>query len=206
MKPASFNSRRKQYTSGFTFVELMVAMSIGLILAGTVVLLLLQAATEQRHGYSDATVEESAYTLQANIINVLRGSSSGLGVTLVPGTEVYNGAGTIVGYNSIYVFKPNSNGTSFATSQITVNTNNGTVIYVPNIAVPANTVLWMTNHTGVVLRQLCFLGSFNLDGSPNNSLVNVSKLQMDDNGYSRQGSTNNIANIQRSFVVQMRCD
>ena len=53
MKPASSNLRREQGTSGFTLVELMVATSIGVILAGTVVLLLIQAVTEQRHGYSD---------------------------------------------------------------------------------------------------------------------------------------------------------
>jgi prepilin-type N-terminal cleavage/methylation domain-containing protein len=204
MKPVSANLRRKHSTSGFTLVELMVASSIGLILAGTVVLLLIQAAKEQRHGFSDTTVEESAYTLQANIINVLRGSSAGLGVTLVPGTEVYSGP-KIIGYNSIYVFTPNSNGTSFATSQITVNTNNGSVVYVPNVAAPASKVVWMTNRTGVVLRQLYFLNGNNLDTSKNNSLVSATFL-MDDNGFSGQNLTNNIANIQRSFVVQMRCD
>ena len=205
MKLVSSNPCRKQSTSGLTLVELMIASSIGLILAGTVVLLLLRAATEQKHGYYDTTVEETAYTLQANIIIVLRVSSSGLGVTLVPGTQVYNGT-NILGYNSIYVFKPNSNGTSFATSQIIVNTNNGSVVYVPNVTTPTSTVLWMTNRTGVVLRQLYFMNSLNLDNSQNNSLVTATFL-MDDNGVSGQNLTNNdIANIQRSFVVQMRCD
>jgi len=205
MKPVSANSRRRHSTSGLTLVELMIASSIGLILAGSVVLLLIQAAKEQRHGFSDTTVEERAYTLQANIINVLRGSSAGRGVTLVSTTAVVNSVGTTVGYNSIYVFQPNTNGTSFTTGQITVNPANGSVIYVPDITVPASQVVWMTNSAGVVLRQLYFSNNVNLDGSKNNSLVSTTFL-MDDNGFSGQNSTNNIANIQRSFVVQMRCD
>lgn len=204
MKPAFSNLRRKHGTSGFTLVELMVAMSIGLILAGTVVLLLIQAATEQRHGYSDATVEESAYTLQANIMSVLRGSSSGRGVTTVSTTAVVV-AGVTVGYNSIYVFKPNADGTSFTTSQITANPADGSVVYVPDTATPANKVVWMTNRTSVVLRQLYFHVGANPDGSQNNSLINT-KFQMDDNGFSGQNSTNGVPSIQRDFVVQMRCD
>ena len=204
MKPVSANLRRKHSTNGFTLVELMVASSIGLILGGTVVLLLIQAAKEQQHGFSDTTVEERAYTLQANIINVLRGSSSGRGVTLVSTSQVVSGM-NVIGYSSIYVFQPNTNGTSFTTGQITANPANGSVVYVPDVTVPANTVVWMTNGTGVVLRQLYFNNNFNLDGSPNNSLVSAT-FQMDDNGYSGQNSTNNIASILRSFVVQMRCD
>lgn len=204
MKPVSLKSRRKQSTSGFTLVELMVASTIGLILTGSVVLLLVQSAREQRHGYSDTTVEERAYTLQANIINVLRGSSAGLGVTLVSTSSVVSGI-NVIGYSSIYVFKPNTNGTSFTTGRITANLGNGSVVYVPDVTAPANQIVWMTNSTGVVLRQLYFNNSINLDGSKNNSLVSATFI-MDDNGFSGQNATNNIADIQRSFVVQMRCD
>ena len=63
----------------------------------------------------------------------------------------------------------------------------------------------MTNSPNVVLRRFYFSSSLNLDGSQNNSLVNVT-FQMDDNGYSKQNTAYNIANIYRSFSVQMRCD
>jgi hypothetical protein len=122
---------------------------------------------------------------------------------MVSTSQAWDGP-NLLGYNSIYLFKPNSNGTSFATSQITVNTNNGSVIYTPDISVPANKVLWMTNRTGLVLRQLCFKVGQNMDSSQNNALVTATLL-MDDNGMSGQ-TTNNIASILRSFMVQMRCD
>jgi prepilin-type N-terminal cleavage/methylation domain-containing protein len=204
MKPVSVNLCSNAGRRAFTLVELMVAMSIGVILAGTVVLLLVQAATEERHGYSDMTVEERAYTLQANITSCLRGSSAGLGMTPNNGSQVLSG-GYIIGYTSIYVFKPNANGSAFTTAQISADLISGAVVYTPDTSVPANQILWMTNSPGVVLRQLYFMYSGNLDGSQNNQLVNVT-FQMDDNGYSQQNATNNVANIQRSFSVQMRCD
>ena len=81
MTPAAAKLCHPHCRRAFTLVELMVAMSIGVIVAGTVVLLLIQAATEQQRGYSDSTIEERAYTLQANITSCLRGMSSGFGMT-----------------------------------------------------------------------------------------------------------------------------
>ena len=204
MKLASTNSWSKPCRRAFTLVELMVAMSVGVILAGTVVLLLVQAATEEQRGYSDTTVEERAYTLQANLTSCLRGMSSGLGMTVSSTNQYFSGTNAI-GYTTIYVFQPNTNGTLFTTAKISANLINGAVIYTPDITAPATQTVWMTNSSNVVLRKLYFSNSLNLDGSQNNSLVNVA-FQMDDNGYSKQNATNNVANIQRNFSVQMRCD
>lgn len=204
MKLASVNSSSKIGQQAFTLVELMVAASIGVILAGTVVLLLIQAAKEQLRGFSDMTVEERAYTLQANITSCLRGSSSGNGMQPVAASQVLNGA-TVIGYKSINIFKPNFDGTAFTVGNITANWDTGEVIYTPDISHPATTTLWMSNSPGVVLKKLYFATHLRLDGSQNNQLAYVN-FRMNDNGTSPQNPANNVADIERSFSVQLRAE
>jgi prepilin-type N-terminal cleavage/methylation domain-containing protein len=195
----------QSHQRAFTLVELMVAMTVAVGLAGTAVLLLVQTGQEQRRGYADTTVEERAYVLQANLTSCLRGMSSGYGITGSSTNTVTDTNGVVYGYTSIYLFKPNSDGSSYTAGKISANLNDGSVIYTPNLSAPGSRIVWMTNSPNVVLRRFYFSSSLNLDGSQNNSLVNVT-FQMDDNGYSKQNTAYNIANIYRSFSVQMRCD
>src|SRR5580658_6834930 len=187
----------------FTLVELLVAATVGLGLAGTVVLLMLQSATEQRNGFADTTVEEQAYVLQANITSCLRSMSANQGMTPNYSSALYNTNGNLLGYQSIFVFSP-SNG-AYITANVTFNPATGQVIFTPDITNPSVQTQWMTNNTSAVVTQLCFSTSFDLDGSVNASLVNV-LLQMNDNGFSQQNPANNPASIYRNFSVQMRND
>ncbi len=189
----------------FTLVELMVAMTVGLILGGTVVYLLVQAAKEQQRGYSDATVEEKAYTLQANIANCLRGMSCAYGVTGSPTNQIVNTNTGYVTWTKIYAFQPNTNGSAFTTCSISGDPASGAVVYTPNIASPLNTVVWLTNSANVKLVRFWFETTQNFDLSNDNTLVNV-VFELNDNGFSNQNATNNIADIYRRFSVQMRCD
>jgi prepilin-type N-terminal cleavage/methylation domain-containing protein len=186
----------------FTLVELMVAMVIGLGLAGSTVLLLVQSATEQRSGFADTTVEEKAYTLQANITSCLRSMSANQGLTPVYSSGVNNTNGTLLGYQSVFVFYPTNGG--YVTASISYNPSTGKVTYTPNVASPPQ-VIWMTNGTSTELTEFYITTSFNPDGSQNNSLVNV-VFQMNDNGFSQQGTINNPSSIFRNFSVQMRND
>jgi prepilin-type N-terminal cleavage/methylation domain-containing protein len=187
----------------FTLVELMVATAVGVGLAGTVVLLLVQTATEQRNGFADTGVEEQAYMLQANITTCLRSMSANQGLTPDWSTSLYNGAGLLLGYKSVFIWYPTNGG--YNMGNISYNSTSGQVVYTPNILTPSIHTQWMTNCASVVLTELCFSTSFNLDGSLNNSLVNV-LIQMNDNGYSQQNPSNNPASIYRNFSVQMRND
>jgi prepilin-type N-terminal cleavage/methylation domain-containing protein len=204
MKLASVNAGGRAGRRAFTLVELMVAMSVGVILAGTVVLLLIQAGTEEQRGYADSTVEERAYILQSDLTGCLRGMSCGFGATISSTNQVFNGT-NFLGYTKIYVFQPNAAGNAFTTGMINADLATGAVVFTPNIGAPGTRVVWMTNSPNVRLGQFYFNTYPNLDGSQNNSLVYVT-FQMDDNGYSRQNANDNIANIERSFSVQMRCD
>jgi prepilin-type N-terminal cleavage/methylation domain-containing protein len=188
---------------GFTLVELMVASTIALLLAGGVVELLLQASAEQRRGLGDSTVEEKAYMLQSEIASCLRSMSINQGMSPVYGTLVSDSNGNPLGYTSINVFYP-TNGT-YNRANITFNPTNGQVIYTPNVLASGSQVLWMTNGSTIVLTNLLFNSSYTTVGSENNSLVNV-QFQMNDNGYSNQNPTNNVASVFRNFSVQMRND
>ena len=166
-------------------------------------MLLLQASFEQRRGFADTTVEESAYVLQARIASCLRSMSCSGGLTPDTSSEVYAPNGDPLGYQKVTVFHANTNGTYTAEQISFVSTNE--VIYIPDMSTPTQQIVWMTNSPTIGLHQLFFNTTFNPDGSMNSSLVNVC-FQMDDNGYSQQNPTNNPANIYRRFSVQMRND
>jgi len=187
----------------FTLVELMVAVGIGAPVAGTVVLLLVQAGVEQRRGLADTTVEESAYVLQAKISSCLRTMSCNQGLTPDYSSSLNDANGNLLGYQTVFVFYSNTNG-SYTTGQIRFVSSSG-VVYTPDVSNPTQQFVWMTNSPTVTLRKLRFSSSYNPDGSLNSSLVNV-QFQMDDNGYSHQNPINNPASIYRSFSVQMRSD
>jgi len=188
----------------FTLIELMVATAVGIGLAGTVMLLLLQDATEQRNGYADTTVEQEAYTLQANITSCLRSMSASEGLTPSYSSGLYNTNGNLLGYQSVFLFYPTNGG--YNTATITYNSSTGQVLYNPNVAASTTqAVVWMTNSATTALTEFYINTSFNLDGSQNNSLINVA-FQMNDNGFSQQNANNNPASIFRNFSVQMRND
>jgi hypothetical protein len=187
----------------FTLMELMAATAVGVGLAGTVMLLLVQTATEQKHGFADTTVEQAAYTLEANITTCLRSMSANMGITPNYASLLTDTNGNQLGYQSISMFYP-TNG-AYITASISYNASSGQVIYTPNVLSNTTQVVWMTNATVAALTEMYFSTSFNLDGSQNNSLVNV-VFQMNDNGFSQQGRINNPTSILRNFSVQMRND
>jgi type II secretory pathway pseudopilin PulG len=205
MRTISTNIATRVSKRAFTLVELMVATTVGIGLAGIVVLLLVQSAAESRNGFADTTVEEKAYTLQANITSTLRSMSASMGFNPNYASSPLdtNGNPLINEFQTITVFYPTNGGYIDAT--ISFNPSTGTVIFTPNDAFPAKQVVWMTNSATARLTKFYLAGSQNLDSSQNNSLVNV-VFAMNDNGFSQQPANNNPANLYRTFSVQMRND
>lgn len=193
----------KNFARAYTLAELLVAMGVGAVLAGAVLLLLCQTATEQRYGLSDMTVEEKAYQLQANLTECLRSMSATMGMTPVWNSVVTTTNGTQLGYQSIDVFYP-SNGT-YITGNIKYNSGTGQVVFTSNVLAAGTSTVWMSSNSTAALTSFYFNTSYNPDGSQNNSLVNVS-FQMSDNGFSQQNPVNNPASLFRNFSVQMRND
>jgi len=203
MKTARASNLVRASRQAFTLVELMVALVASIALTGTVFMLLVDTVLEQRNGLADTTVEEKAYTLQANITKCLRCMSANQGMTPDYTSALYDANSNQLGYSSVFVFSPTTNG--YITANIRYNSLTGQVTYTPNIAIPSAQTVWMSNSTTAVLPELCFTTSRNLDGSQNSSLVNV-VFQMNDNGFSQQSSPNNPTSIYRNFSVQMRND
>ena len=149
MKTVSTHTAARISASAFTLIELMVATAVGIGLAGTVVLLLVQSATEQRNGFADTTVEEKAYTLQANITACLRSMSASMGLTPDYSSGVMNSGGNLLGYQSVSVFYP-TNG-AYLNASISYNSSSGSVIYTPNVSIPSTRIVWMTNSATAAL-------------------------------------------------------
>lgn len=203
MKEASTNLAVRISRRAFTLVEVLVATAVGSVLGGAVLLLLCQTAMEQRSGLADMTVEEKAYILQADIIACLRSMSANQGMTPDYSSGCYDGNGNLLGYQSVFIFYP-TNGT-YITGKLGYNPSSGQVIYTTNILDSSAQMVWMSKSANAALTGFCLSSSLNLDGSQNNSLVNVI-FQMNDNGFSQQNPVNNPASIYRSFSVQMRND
>lgn len=188
---------------GFTLAEVLVAAGVGLPLAGAVVLLLVQTSYEQRRGLVDTTVAQSAYVLESRITSCLRSASAQEGLKPVISSATYDSQDILLGYQSVFIFHPKTNGDDIR-GRIQFDPASGAVTYTPDdVKAPATQVVWMTNSPDVALHQLFFNTSFNPDGSLDSSQVRVC-FQMDDNGLSQQDPSNDVANIYRSFSVQMR--
>ncbi len=190
---------------GFTLPEVLVAGSIGVIITGFIMTLLLDSGAEARMGLGVATVEDQAYYIEGQLTKNLRSMSANQGITPDRSTMCYAANGAFLGYQGVYAFQILTNGTT-VTEHIFFDPTHGTVTCVTNTAaVASSTVLWFTNSPNCVVSNLWFNTSANLDGSDNASLVNV-VLEMNDNGYAEQNTTNNCATIYRSFAVQLRGD
>jgi prepilin-type N-terminal cleavage/methylation domain-containing protein len=203
MRTRSTKSGARFSRRAFTLAELMVAMSVGLVLAGTAMVLLLISATEQRNGFADTSVEERAYILEDKITTCVRSASCNQGFTPNYGSGLYDGKGNFLGYQTISLSYL-TNG-AYIMASISYNSSSGQVIYTPNVTAPSTQFIWMSNTPSAVLTELCFNTSLNMDTSQNNSLVNVI-FQMNDDGFSQQNPSNNPASIYRNFSVQMRND
>ena len=159
----------------------MIASAVSLLLLGSVLVLLIQSVKEQRLCLACATVEQKAALLQANICSCLRSNSAGMGVSPDYSTVVNDAHGNLLGYNAIYFFLVNLDGSSYA-QRIGFDPSTGNVNYIPNSASMGASVLWWTNTPTAVLQQLVFNLEQNPDLSPNSSLVSV-RLVMNDNQY-----------------------
>ncbi len=182
---------------GFTLLELMVASSVGTMIAAGSLLLLLESAKEDRRGFADANVEQSASVLQSKLMGYVRVMSATEGVVFA--TPATGESGTLLGYKSLIMAR----GPDYPREEISFNPTDGRVLYKPNRGTTAGQIMLMQNGGNVALRILCFSPSLKTDGTPDNALVNVF-FKMDDQGFSRRPADQNPASICRSFSVRMR--
>ncbi len=203
MNPRSHTRPVRRRCSAFTLVEVLVASSIGVMVAGTTMVLLLASAQEEYRGLADTTVEQEASNLSSRITQCLRMMSASQGVvfdTTQPETE----GGAIVGWRRIVVAAGPA--PDYPRVELKFNPTTGKVTYNPDCSNAGNAQILFQNNSEAVVRRLYFWPSFRADGRQDNTLVNV-LIDIDDNNSSRRNlasSDQNPSSIERSFSVKMR--
>jgi len=184
---------------GFTLVELMVAIAIGMVVLGSTMILLLESAKEQKRGLADATVEQAAADLESRLIGYLRVMSAREGIIFsVPAKDT---GGNVIGYSSI--IGAQGPAPDYPRQQITFDANTGKVLFYANRTLTNAATMIIKNQRNLAVRQACFSPSLKLDGTTDNSLINV-LLRLDDNGASGRTLSPNPASVWRTFSVRMR--
>ena len=87
--PTPANRRWSGARGGFTLIELLVSSGVSTLIVGSVMLLLIESAKEQRRGLADSTVERVACDLEDELMRTLRGMSATEGV-------VFSGSVTMI--------------------------------------------------------------------------------------------------------------
>lgn len=183
----------------FTLVELLIASSIGLLIAGGVMLLLIESTKEMYRDVADETVQQAAGDLESKLARCLRGMSAAESVVFAtPASST--GPGTNW-FRRIIVARGPAPG--FPREEIRFDTNSAAALYFPNRLLTNNTVLLQSRAGSYALRDLYFYPSFEEDGTLDSSLIYV-VFDIDDDGYSRTPGAANFAKVQRTFAVKMR--
>lgn len=185
---------------GFTIPELIIAGAVGMMITGTMMLLLIESAKEQYRGVADATVEEAANDLQSQMIKYLRSMSANEGMVFAQ--PVTNVGAVFKGYQRVIV--AHGPAPDYPREEIRFDPQANSVTYNPNLSTTNNLqVVLQSRPAAFMLRNLCFLPAWREDGMPDNSLVFV-VIELDDNGSSRRTAHANPAHVQRTFAVKMR--
>jgi hypothetical protein len=181
----------------FTLTELMTASGIAIMVVGSVMLLLIESAKEQRRGMADATVEEFASDLQSQVMGIIRSMNATEGI-------VYTSPATNSGGGFWHIIVARGATPDYPREELYFNPANGQAIYDPNRAIFNDEQVLLTSRTSAfVLRNLCFKPSIKADSTVDNSFVNV-LIDLDDNGSSGRRASVNPAHVQRTFSVKMR--
>jgi len=193
-------SRMRWAGRGYTLVELMVSVSIGILLAGGGVFLLVEAARENLRTVADATVEQESAQLQARIQGLLRQMSGYEGAVFV--VPVGETLGLATAFQGVIVGRGPA--PDFPRAELRFDPQAGRVWFREDRLKPQTETTLFENRPGrVVLRQLVFAPSIKSDGSTDSSLIRVF-LEMDDDGFGRRAPEVNSARVFKSFVVKMR--
>ena len=177
----------------------MVASSLSLIVVAAPLMLLLEAAKEERRGLADATVEQAAAKLQTQLMDYLRAMSASEGVIFTsPATDQ---TGTTNGFGSIILARGPA--PDYPREQITFDPAAGKVRYYPNRSTTNIFKTLIDSQPGVAVREVCFSPALKMDGTIDNALINV-LIKLDDNGSSGRPASPNASSIWRTFAVQMR--
>jgi hypothetical protein len=187
---------------GFTLVEMMVATTIAIMIAGPTLLLLLQAARTNASVFSDMTLDEAANTLQSQLVSQIRALGGGGGsqaaiYTNLPGVWAPPG----LSYCLRVPYQMTSVG-STTIAQIAYDPNRGTVSYCPDYTTTANQQVFLGPSANVTVALFGFFPSIkgNGDNTLDLTLVNVQMELI----HTMMYPTPVTNTVWRTFSVRMR--
>ncbi|MGO9203042.1 MAG: prepilin-type N-terminal cleavage/methylation domain-containing protein [Limisphaerales bacterium] len=187
---------------GFTLSEVMIAMSIGLLVGGTTLLLLIQSAQTNAMVFSDVTLDEAANTLQSKIVSHIRAMGGGGGAQ---GAVYTNLPGAVAPPGLCYYLRvpyQMADVGSTALAQIGYDPASGTITYCTNYTSPTGQEILLSTNANVTVASFGFFPSIkgNGDNTLDLTLANV-EIELVHTTFFPMPKTNT---VWRTFSVRMR--
>ncbi len=192
--------RRNQRTSATTLIELLVSSSVAVLVVGTLMMLVLEVAKEQRRGLVDATLQIQANLVEDKVTRLLRFMSAQEGVQ----TNNLVSAGSPFARTIVVAGGPSGSG--YKRQQISYDPAAMILTHWPDRTATGNQVQIFKATNAAVLRNFYFFLSSKLDGSLDSATINVF-MQMDDNyaaGRRNRDGTRRLTQVTRAFAVRIR--
>src|SRR5689334_16325372 len=137
MKLFSFRRGGAANRRGFTLAEFMIASGVGSLIAGSVMLMLVEGMKEEYRSLADTTVEQAASDLQSKTIHYLRGMSASEGVVYT--TPVTNAGAVYPGYERIVIARGPA--PDYPREELRFDPTNSRAIYCPNRSLTNNNLV-----------------------------------------------------------------
>lgn len=183
----------------FTLVELLVGASLGVLLTGFMMGMVIQVVKEQRRELVDATLQYKADDLEEKLARLIRSMSANetiiLGDPLSSGSPFYRRIIVAMGQTPTY-----------ARQQLIYDPTAMTLTQDPDITMSSNEILLFKSTPMAKLRNMYFFTSVKSDGVADSSALNI-YLQFDDDGFAGRKNPNGTlkrSQVTRYFTVKMR--
>lgn len=175
------------------------AASLGTLVMGGLLVLIVEVNKEQRRGVTDCTLEIQAGLAQDKLTRIIHSMSAGESVIL---------SDPITTGSTFYrrVILAEGQAPNYPREELIYVTNTFTLTHDQNRSTTGDEVVLVKTNAMYLLRNCYFYIGMKNDGSPDNSAVNV-YLEFDDNFFAGRKNTSRQAiktKVTRNFTVKMR--
>lgn len=193
------NLLRRCSERAFTLVEMVFAASLGTLVMGGLLVLIVEVNKEQRRGMTDCTLEIQAGLAQDKLTRIIHSMSAGESVIL---------SDPIATGSTFFrrVILAEGQAPTYPREELIYSTNAFTLTHDQNRSTTGDEVTLVRSNAMYLLRNCYFYISMKVDGSPDNSAVNV-YLEFDDNYFAGRKNTSRQpikTKVTRTFTVKMR--
>ena len=189
---------RRTSKQGFTLVEVLIAATIGVLVMGAVMGLMITTLRDQRLGLVQQRVSEQADRVQDQVTELLKYGSRDAGVFLADADGAY--------YRKV-VFRQE---TGAANQQLEYDPDDMTLTYDPDLSKSGGEKVFDTSSSMTTLDRVRFVTGMKVGGIPDSGVILV-EIEVSDHGFARKPyrDPSNEANwvvSSRSFAVNLRLE